>query len=266
MKALIDADILLYRAGHQTEKPIDWGDDVWTLHADFREAKTRFLALVENSTPEDATDVVLCLSDDILFRHDIYPEYKGNRTGRKPVTHRALKDWIIEGDHSYEVQQWPMLEADDVMGLIQTNARVPTVICTIDKDLLQIPGDHYNFDTRERKTIGNVEAYKFFLQQCISGDATDGIPGIRGVGPKKARAHLEKHGYTFQSVVEAYESAGMCVNAALINAWLVNILHDGHYAGRKVWVQPYERPLAELMKLRDAKDYYGILQKEEFSL
>ena len=34
---LIDGDILVYRITAAAETPIDWGNDLWTLHADMSE-------------------------------------------------------------------------------------------------------------------------------------------------------------------------------------------------------------------------------------
>lgn len=243
-KALIDADVLLYRCGHQAEVVTDWGDDVFTLHADGKEAKSRFLALVENSTPPGRSPV-LCMSDSpTVFRHTVYPEYKANRKGsRKPLTHKMVREWILDGcpeecyggDARYEVIQWPGLEADDVMGIMATRAP-DSIICTIDKDLRTVPGLHYNFDKPEEGVVrvSPEEAERFFLQQCVSGDATDGIPGIKGVGPKKAAGLLDRFGWNWEGVRKAYEHSGYTLQDALVNSWLVRILTDGLYMDLKV--------------------------------
>jgi 5'-3' exonuclease len=78
-------------------------------------------------------------------------------------------------------------EADDLMGIKQfSNPDKSTVICTIDKDLKMIPGYHYNFVKGEFNDVKLKEANRFFFRQVLTGDATDNIPGIPGVGDKTA--------------------------------------------------------------------------------
>ena len=51
-KLLIDGDIIAYQIASQIEEPVDWGGDQWTLHSDFKTAKSMFenylLTLKEN--------------------------------------------------------------------------------------------------------------------------------------------------------------------------------------------------------------------------
>ena len=52
------------------------------------------------------------------FRKEIFPDYKsGRRKTRKPVGYVAFCDWVRE---TYSTASRPMLEADDVMGIIAT--------------------------------------------------------------------------------------------------------------------------------------------------
>jgi DNA polymerase-1 len=74
------------------------------------------------------------------------------------------------------------------MGIHQTEE---TIICTIDKDLLMIPGQHYNFVKDEFKTVGYLDGLKHFYMQCLQGDRSDNIKGIPGIGLKKAERILE---------------------------------------------------------------------------
>jgi len=63
------------------------------------------------------------------------------------------------------------------------------VICVSnDKDLLQLPGWHYNFVTKQLKLVSPLEGLRAFYKQLILGDRTDNIPGydgkLRGECPK----------------------------------------------------------------------------------
>ena len=75
------------------------------------------------------------------------------------------------------------MEADDILGIRQMDERVETIICSKDKDLDCIPGLHYNWSpTRWENGVYDVteeEANRFFYTQCLTGDPTDNIPGLK---------------------------------------------------------------------------------------
>lgn len=54
-----------------------------------------------------------------------------------------------------------------------------------------IPGDHYNFVKKEKYFVTDEEAIRFFYYQCLIGDTADGIKGVPGIGPKKAKNILD---------------------------------------------------------------------------
>jgi len=81
------------------------------------------------------------------FRKDIYPEYKSHR----PDLDQDIKD-KLNFLHRYALDQGAVaangMEADDLVSIWAYEARENEnqyVICGIDKDLLQIPGNHYNY-------------------------------------------------------------------------------------------------------------------------
>jgi hypothetical protein len=55
-----------------------------------------------------------------------------------------------------------------------------SIICSIDKDMLQVPGWHYNFVKLERQFIDELTGFKHFYTQLILGDQSDNIPGYDG--------------------------------------------------------------------------------------
>ena len=74
-----------------------------------------------------------------------------------------------------------------LFGLLKLVVRsIDYFVVGIDKDLLQIPGNHYNFVKRELRFVDDDEAHLLLMRQCLTGDSADNIPGIRGIGPKKA--------------------------------------------------------------------------------
>lgn len=250
--ALIDADILAYRATAAVEKEINWGDDVFTLHSDLSDAKKVFtdhlstiLAAVE------AEHCILAFSDSLNWRKDILPTYKSNRTDRKPLALKALKQWVTECGE-WEVFQRPTLEGDDVLGILATKGKKhpddgPYIVCSLDKDFRTIPGSHYNFGTKEFFEVSQYQADLYHMGQTLTGDATDGYAGCPGIGPKTAEkilnkaeeacdletgeghdlSYLRKHWWA--AVVATYEKAGLSGEVALIQARVARICRASDY-------------------------------------
>jgi 5'-3' exonuclease len=62
---------------------------------------------------------------------------------------------------------------------------------SLDKDLDQVSGWHYNFVKKNKYFITEAEGLLNFYMQFLVGDSVDNIKGARGIGPKKARILLE---------------------------------------------------------------------------
>lgn len=223
---LIDGDIVVYQYSSTVEHEIDWGDDVWSLWADAKEAQQLILQYIDILVDETAADdFIFCFSDKDNFRKDIDSNYKSNRKGkRKPVCYKALKQWITD---EYKTETWDRLEADDVMGIMATSDMLAgeKVIVSEDKDLKTIPGLLWR--SGEMLNISQEEADYNHLYQTLVGDATDGYPGLRGVGDKRATELLKTP--TWETVVKAFEKAGQTEADALVQARLARILRASDY-------------------------------------
>lgn len=225
MLLLIDSDITAFQASTRAEEEIRWDEDTWTIHSDLKRAKESFDYLL--STYKEATgekEFKLCFTGKDNFRKTINPTYKGNRKGRKPVGYSALKEWAMETYPSFCKET---LEADDCMGILATKFPDKTIIVTMDKDLLTVPGKMYKLNqdgTGEWFETDEKTAEYHFLTQAMTGDATDGYAGIPGVGPKKAEELLKKHGAVWKTVEDAYIKAGLTKEDALLNARMARIL------------------------------------------
>ena len=79
------------------------------------------------------------------------------------------------------------LEADDIVAALQCEK---TYIISKDKDLKQVPGFHYDFNTNKIYEITKAEASYNLAYQLLAGDSVDNIPGFPKYGPKKAEAFL----------------------------------------------------------------------------
>lgn len=124
------------------------------------------------------------------FRSDIAKTlpYKGNRDrAHRPTYEKELRNYIIETwDTVVAVDE----EADDLLGIEQTKLNPNCVIVSLDKDLDQISGLHHNFMYDRTYSVSNDEAIKSFHIQLMTGDTTDNIPGLSGIGPGKANKAL----------------------------------------------------------------------------
>lgn len=129
-------------------------------------------------------EYIAFLSGDANFRKRKYPDYKANRTAEKPVWLATTKIHAVE---FWKAKITDGYEADDAIGI---HAGDGTIICSIDKDLRQIPGLHYNFVKDELVTISEQEAHYNFWAQMLIGDTSDNVFGIRGIGPVKALSLL----------------------------------------------------------------------------
>lgn len=180
MLALVDMDLLLYRVGYTTME-----DPEWVAGARCDEMMDNILV----RTGADEWRGFLSDSAENNFRHKLYPFYKAGRKQEKPTHYEFLKEHLIT--------EWGAMiaygmEADDALGISQnkTLGGEQTVICSIDKDLLQCPGLHYNFVKDEFIEIDVSEGRRRFYTQLLTGDSTDNIRGCRGIGPVKAAKAL----------------------------------------------------------------------------
>ena len=228
---LIDGDMVCFRACSSVERDINWGNDIWTLHVDLNEAKERFETIMDMIL-EDALNahkyngefmVTFCFSDDENFRRSILPTYKANRAGkRKPVGYKALVSWVRD---EYDTMTKATLEADDCMGIQATKpmCRDNCIIISGDKDLLCIPGYHYDFLRKEYSYSSDKDALRHFYMQTLMGDTTDGYSGCPKVGKVTAQRILDKD-CSWKAVKEAYEKAGLSENVAITQARVAKIL------------------------------------------
>ncbi len=197
MLAIIDGDIIVYRVA-TASKDVSGGI-----------VKARFNQFMEDLLVYEIPDYdehEAFLTGTGNFRYDVAvtKPYKGNRTGEKPehwqlLREHAVKEWgfvIVDG-----------IEADDAIGILATK-HPDSVILTIDKDLDMIPGKHYNFVKKLWYDISPVAAIYNFYRQLLTGDRTDNIPGLTGIGPKRADKILDgcvTEEELYNACLEAYE-------------------------------------------------------------
>jgi DNA polymerase-1 len=242
----IDGDILEFQVATMLEVPTDWGDDFWTLHADAKRGKEDLDHCISNLKDTlKADEMVLALSNyDNPFRKQVLPTYKNNRKAtRKPIIWGEMRNHLKE---KYVWKEKPGLEGDDILGIMATNGietykrkGIERIIVTIDKDLLTIPGLHYNMRKQELgiMEISEADADYFHMMQTLMGDQADGYSGCPGVGPSKAEKILGDCERTYKAmwpkVVAAYVQAKLSEAVALQMARVARILRASDYDFKK---------------------------------
>ncbi|MBV2142279.1 DNA polymerase I [Falsochrobactrum sp. TDYN1] len=141
------------------------------------------------------------------FRNELYPEYKANRTA-PPEDLIPQFGLIRQATRAFNLPciEKQGFEADD---LIATYARLAeqaggdVTIVSSDKDLMQLVTPLVSmYDGMKDKQISipeviekwGVAPEKMIDLQSLTGDSTDNIPGIPGIGPKTAAQLLEEYG------------------------------------------------------------------------
>uniref|UniRef100_A0A2C9KR80 5'-3' exonuclease domain-containing protein n=1 Tax=Biomphalaria glabrata TaxID=6526 RepID=A0A2C9KR80_BIOGL len=141
------------------------------------------------------------------FRHDIYSEYKANRVTvpLDLINQLTLVDDVakILSIPSFKVIGF---EADDIIASIAVKAYsegFSVEIVSSDKDLMQLVNDRiYLFDPSKDKVFMCEDVKEKFGVPpkmltdllTLTGDASDNIPGVHGIGPKTAAKLINQFG------------------------------------------------------------------------
>lgn len=170
MHVLIDADLVVYRCAASVG---DGAEDI---------AHARCDTLVRELIHTTNSEYYTCfLTGQNNFRKQINPEYKANRKDTVPP------QWL-QSCRQFLVQEWNAIvsdgcEADDLLGITQTE---DSIIASLDKDLLMIPGNHYNWVNDEFTTTTPLDGLRCLYRQMLIGDRADNIFGVDGIGKVKA--------------------------------------------------------------------------------
>ncbi|MGD9230822.1 MAG: DNA polymerase I, partial [Desulfobacterales bacterium] len=206
---LIDGTAYIYRAYHAIRSLTN--SNGLPTNAAF--GFTRILIkLIEDRSPEYV--VMFFDAKGPTFRHKIYKEYKANR----PPMPEDLSVQIphikkITQGFNIPVMEMQGFEADDLIGTFRLRAEqagFSVVMVTGDKDFVQLVTDNaIIWDPMKEKTIDikavrqsyGVEPGQMVDVMGLSGDSSDNIPGVPGIGPKTALTLIK----TFGSMDRLYE-------------------------------------------------------------
>lgn len=235
---LIDGNNILIRAVEATRRSAMHSDDgtdtsalvvfIKTISRYIREEKPYRVMVLWDSGPD--------------WRKQIYPKYKANRPQvtdeYRSVTRRLVRQFL-----SLARVPWtylPGFEADDLIAAHWRYAHEPVVILSSDKDMLQLVGEtptghpctqirisSYNTPTDRWDEDKVIERYGCTpaqrpLVMSLTGDASDGIPGVKGIGDVYALKHLTAAGWDLGAVehpaiIEAREKGEIAVYRQLVD-------------------------------------------------
>ena len=158
---------------------------------------------------ENPNYILVAFDKGKTFRHDKYVDYKAGRNETpddlKLQFPKAKELLTAMGIKYYEIDNY---EADDIIGTVskvvdEEDEFIATIISS-DKDLLQLISDEVdvkllksnNFirmDKEEFKKQYSVDPIRMIDLKALMGDASDHIPGVKGIGEKTAISLLSKY-------------------------------------------------------------------------
>ncbi|MFC2706418.1 MAG: DNA polymerase I [Olsenella profusa] len=220
--AIIDGNSLMHRAFHAIRQPMSAPDGRATnaLFGFFN----MFVKMVESFRPNG----VICAFDKgkPQVRIDMLPQYKAQRPPMDPALHEQfpmVKDLLHTLDIPVvELEGW---EGDDILGTLAREgeeAGYEMYLFTGDRDMYQLATEHVKI-VSTRKGVSDVsimtpesvdDLYHGITPELVpdfyglKGDSSDNIPGVPGIGPKKAAALIVQYGSLDEVIAHADEVKG----------------------------------------------------------
>jgi DNA polymerase-1 len=210
---LIDGHSQIFRAYYAPFRPLTAPDGEPT------KATYVFCQMLLNILRDRSPDylaVAADVSDETVFRKQIDPQYKAHREpAPEDLPQQADRIFSILDTAKIPILRKEGYEADDIMATLvrrHANGGMHVYLVSRDKDLEQLLSDRVAmFDpmkddviTPERlKEIKGWTPQQAIEAQILTGDSTDNVPGVPGIGPKTAAKLIEKYG----SAVEVIRAA-----------------------------------------------------------
>jgi 5'-3' exonuclease len=236
---LVDAPYLLYRAFFALPDKIK-GADGRPVNALLGSVN----AILAQAEERGARAVVCCFGPDAAeYRTELYPAYHAHRP---PMPDDLAHQWRL-APVIYDAMGWLVeisddMEADDLLGSlarVEEEAGGEALILTGDRDLFQCATERVRVlllggrgkkgpeeigpdEVRERYGI-DPELVPGFI--ALRGDPSDGLPGARGIGEKRAAEILRREG-SLEAALATAERDGPAVNSLAKQAEVLRAFHD----------------------------------------
>ena len=231
--------------------------------------------IIEEEKPEY---LMVAFDKGKTFRHEKFEVYKGKRDETPnelklqfPISRRLCDSMGIK---YFEIDNY---EADDIIGtfakVIDNSNDYEGLIVSSDKDLLQLISDknkvkllktkdYIMMDKKEFKsTYGLDDPKKMIDIKALMGDASDNIPGVKGIGEKTALSLLQKYG-SLDGVYENIEGINGKTKEKLEND------KDNAYLSYEIATiytdVPIDTNIDNIKYTGNNEDYVNILNELEF--
>ena len=201
---IVDALNLAFRYKHSKKQ--DFAED--------------YLRTVQSLANSYKADNILITADwgSSSYRTKILPEYKGNRKEKyeKQTEQEAEEFRLFMEDYEktlevlsrhYPVFRYKNVEADDIAAQLVAELKGSTIwMISSDRDwdlLIDENVNRFSYVTRKEVTLANwsdhydVSIDDYISYKCLTGDAGDNVPGVKGVGPKRAIGLINDFGSAF---------------------------------------------------------------------
>ena len=188
-------------------------------HQNILDFKYDYIRTIESLAKSyNAGTIIVCADGGSSYRKEIYPEYKANRKERfAEQTEQEAKefemfmaefnDTLTLIREKYPVFHFRGVEADDIAAFITQKVKYDECwLISSDRDwdlLISDTVSRFSTVTRKETTVHNWdEHYDFEIEdyitfKCLTGDKGDNVPGVPGVGPKRAVQLMEQYGSVF---------------------------------------------------------------------
>jgi len=230
--ALIDGDIITYSVGFAAEgEPLSHA-----LHS-----VKQMLKRIQEDSKCDESQVFLTGPNNYRIEAATCQTYKGNRKQPKPEHYLAIREYL---EQKKEAIVTDGIEADDALGITQASPPegYDTVICSIDKDLDMIKGEHYRWTGKRQGTyhVSDREAEEFFYTQLLTGDSGDNIPSMFKYCGAKATKKVKQTILDADSTEDMYQAVLDAYNAGVVKGgknWDMEPEEFIKEIGSLLWIQ-----------------------------
>lgn len=189
----------------------------------FYSGKNYFFSMIAQVAKEARADrIVVAFDGPNNFRKEIYPSYKDRDDEARDKRVALLRSYYIKLNRAgFTPTVIENAEADDVLNTVAINFPGATTLLTGDKDLWSL----YPFTDvvyiggsfSDRKIIdgnawdskyGGIFPEYFADYKGLAGEASDTIPGVKGIGPKRARRLIKEFG-TLEDIYKALKAGAI---------------------------------------------------------